>query len=98
MSLVCSQTLPPLPSPSRTSATRALRVFGRMMKYPEGPNDERAKFPGLVWKYTREQVAQLTSFQAKSAGTLAEENMKLMGINWVTFDGKRIEYRPAIPG
>jgi len=76
----------------------SLEGFWQMMKYPEAPNDERAKFPGLVWKYTREQVAQLTSFEAKSAGTLADENMKLMGINWVTFGGKRIEYRPAIPG
>jgi hypothetical protein len=69
-----------------------------MMKYPEGPNDPRAKFPGLEWKYTRAQVAQLTSFDAKNAGTAAEENMKKMGITWVTFAGKRIEYRSQAPG
>jgi hypothetical protein len=69
-----------------------------MMKYPEGPNDPRAKFPGLEWNYTREQVGQLASFEAKSAGTLAEENMTKMGISWVTFAGKSIEYRPKSPG
>ena len=46
----------------------SLEGFWQMMKYPEGPNDARAKFPGLEWKYTREQVAQLTSFEAKNAG------------------------------
>src|SRR5207249_1909792 len=69
-----------------------------MMKYPEGADDPRATFPGLTWAYTREQVAQLVSFEAKKAGTLAEENMKKMGITWVTFEGKRIEYRAAEPG
>jgi predicted NAD-dependent protein-ADP-ribosyltransferase YbiA (DUF1768 family) len=76
----------------------SLEGFWQMMKYPEGPNDQRAKFPGLEWKYTREQVAQLTSFAAKNAGTLADENMKKMGITWVTFAGRRIEYRPETPG
>jgi predicted NAD-dependent protein-ADP-ribosyltransferase YbiA (DUF1768 family) len=28
----------------------------------------------------------------------AEENMKLMGIDWVTFEGKRFKYRSAKPG
>ena len=69
-----------------------------MMLYPEGPNDARAKFPGLEWKYTREQVANMTSFEAKAAGTLAEENMNKMGINWVTFEGKRMQYRSTRPG
>ena len=76
----------------------SLEGFWQMMKYPEGPNDPRAKLPELKWKYTREQVAQLTSFEAKNAGTLAEENMKKLGISWVTFAGKRIEYRPETPG
>lgn len=76
----------------------SLEGFWQMMKYPEGPSDARAKFRGLEWKYTREQVAQLTSFEAKSAGTLADENMKKMGITWVTFARKRFEYRPEEPG
>lgn len=76
----------------------SLEGFWQMMLYPEGPNDPRATSPGLRWKYTRAQVARLTSFEAKAAGTLAEENMKKMGISWATFAGKRFEYRSAAPG
>ena len=76
----------------------SLEGFWQMMLYPEGKDDQRARFPGVEWKYTREQVAEMTSFEAKSAGTLAEENMKKMGIGWVTFEGKQIEYRPADSG
>ena len=54
--------------------------FWQMMKYPEGPDDPRAKFPGLEWKHTRAQVGQMTAFEAKRAGDLAEDNMKKMGI------------------
>jgi hypothetical protein len=72
--------------------------FWQMMKYPEGPDDPRAKFPGLEWKFSRDEVAQLTSFAAKRAGDLANTNMAKMGINWVTFEGRRMEYRPAVPG
>jgi predicted NAD-dependent protein-ADP-ribosyltransferase YbiA (DUF1768 family) len=76
----------------------SLEGFWQMMKYPESTNDSRATFSGLKWAYTREQVAQLTSFEAKRAGTLAELNMKTMGITWVSFEGKRFEYRPPQPG
>ena len=71
----------------------SLEGFWQMMLYPDGPNDPRAKSPGIEWKYTREQVSQMTAFEAKSAGTLAEQNMQKMGINWVTFAGKRFKYR-----
>ncbi len=76
----------------------SLEGFWQMMKYPEGPNDPRAKFPGLEWKYTREQVAQMVSFEANHAGALASANMEKMGITWVSFEGKRFEYKPAVPG
>jgi predicted NAD-dependent protein-ADP-ribosyltransferase YbiA (DUF1768 family) len=76
----------------------SLEGFWQMMLYPEEEHDPRALFPGLRWQHTRAAVAQLSSFEAKAAGTLAEENMKAMGINWVTFEGRRIEYRPAVPG
>ncbi len=72
--------------------------FWQMMKYPDGPNDLRAKFPGIQWKYTRAQVAQMTGWDAKNAGNLGKENMVKMGMNWVTFEGKRITYRSAKPG
>jgi predicted NAD-dependent protein-ADP-ribosyltransferase YbiA (DUF1768 family) len=67
--------------------------FWQMMLYPEGPRDPRATAPGIVWPHTREQVAAMTAFDAKDAGTAAEENMRKLGIDWVTFDGKRFPYR-----
>lgn len=76
----------------------SLEGFWQMMKYPESPDDPRATFPGLEWKFTRAQVAQLTAFEAKHAGDLASSNMAKMHINWVIFEGRRMEYRPAVPG
>src|SRR2546430_1478056 len=76
----------------------SLEGFWQMMKYPEGTDDPRAKFPGLEWKYTRDQVPQMVSFDANAAGALASKNMEKMGITWVSFEGKRFEYRPAEPG
>jgi predicted NAD-dependent protein-ADP-ribosyltransferase YbiA (DUF1768 family) len=76
----------------------SLEGFWQMMKYPEGPDDPRATFPGVQWPSTRRQVAQLTGFEAKRAGTVGEENMKKMGITWVTFEEKRFEYKPDVPG
>jgi len=75
----------------------SLEGFWQMMLYPEGTKDPRTRFPGIEWKYTRDQVAQMTAFEAKSAGTLAEENMKRMGITWASFEGKRFPYRSAKP-
>lgn len=76
----------------------SLEGFWQMMKYPESREDPRAIFPGLTWKYTREEVSQLASFEAKHAGDLGEANMKKMGITWVTYEGKQMEYKPARPG
>src|SRR6266480_2363997 len=76
----------------------SLEGFWQMMKYPEGLRDPRAKFAGLEWKYTRQQVARMTSFAANHAGALAGDNMTKMGIAWVSFEGKRFEYKPALPG
>jgi len=76
----------------------SLEGFWQAMLYPEGPNDPRAKFPGLEWKYAREQVTQMTAFEAKHAGDLAEENMRKMKIGWVSLEGKRFNYRPKKPG
>lgn len=67
--------------------------FWQMMLYPEAPTDPRAQFPGLKWPHTREDVTRMTAFDAKNAGTIGEENMKKMGIDWVTFQGHRIKYR-----
>lgn len=83
----------PTPFTYRGQRYASLEGFWQMIKYPENAGDPRAKFPGITWAYTREQVSQLTSFDAKHAGDLAEANMKQMGITWVTFEGKQMEYR-----
>ena len=66
--------------------------FWQMMLYPEGPDDPRAKAPGIHWLHSREEVGQMTAWDAKNAGDAAEENMKKMGIDWVTFEGAMIPY------
>src|SRR5204862_7849593 len=70
----------------------SLEGLWQMMLYPEGPDDERAKFPGLEWKYSREQVSQMIAFEANSAGGLARKNMDKMGIKWVTYQGQKMPY------
>jgi hypothetical protein len=37
-------------------------------------------------------VGQMTAWDAKNAGDIGEKNMKKMGIDWVTFDGKHMQY------
>jgi predicted NAD-dependent protein-ADP-ribosyltransferase YbiA (DUF1768 family) len=67
--------------------------FWQMMLYPEGVDDPRAKVQGIVWPHTREEVAGMIAFDAKSAGDAAEQNMRKLRIDWVTFEGKRMKYR-----
>ena len=88
----------PTPFTFRGKRYASLEGFWQMMLYPEGPDDPRAKFPGIEWKHTRDEVAQMTAFVAKDAGTLAEQNMAKMKIDWVTFEGKRMPYRSMTPG
>lgn len=88
----------PTPFVYRGVRYASLEGFWQMMKYPEGPDDPRATFPGLAWPHTRDQVAQMTAFEAKRAGDLGEQNMKRMGIDWVSFEGRRFPYKPAEPG
>ena len=72
--------------------------FWQMMLYPEGRDDPRAKAPGIVWPHTRAKVAQMTAFEAKAAGDAAEDNMRKLGIDWVTFEGQRFPYRSQTKG
>jgi predicted NAD-dependent protein-ADP-ribosyltransferase YbiA (DUF1768 family) len=88
------------PTPFTFDSKRYASVegFWQMMLYPENDSDPRADAPGITWQYSRDEVSQMTSFQAKSAGTLAEQNMRLMRIDWVTFEDKRMPYRSMKPG
>lgn len=75
----------------------SLEGFWQMMLYPEAANDPRAR-ADVEWKFTREQVAAMVGFEAKHAGELAEENLRKLGIDWVSFEGRRFPYRSARPG
>src|SRR5271157_3832073 len=72
--------------------------FWQMMLYPEGPDDPRAQATSLMWPHTRAEVAQMTAFEAKAAGDIGEHNMRKMGIDWVTFERKRMPYRSMAKG
>ena len=70
----------------------SLEGFWQMMKFPEGAKDERRNSK-VQWKLTREQVSQMTGFEAKRAGDHAKENMKRLGIHWITYKGRKMDYR-----
>ena len=88
----------PTPFTYRGKSYASLEGYWQMMLYPEGADDPRSQGPGVVWKHTRDEVAQMTAFEAKRAGELAEENMKKLGIDWVSFEGRRFPYRSLQPG
>ena len=71
----------------------SLEGLWQSMKYPEGPDDPRATYPGLTWPHGREEVMAMVAFEAKSAGDEAERNMRIMGIDWISFEGERLRYR-----
>lgn len=76
----------------------SLEGFWQMMKYPENATDPRATFPGIKWPFTREQVGQMTAFEAKHAGDLGSKNMAAMNIDWVTYRGEQLTYRTLKKG
>src|SRR6202167_753842 len=57
----------PTPFPLYGKRYASVEGFWQMMLYPEGPDDPRAKFSGIAWMHTREEVAQMTAFDAKNA-------------------------------
>ncbi len=61
------------------------------LKYPEGISDERNS-GAVVWPYTRAQVMKLSGFEAKKAGDAASGNMKILGIKWVSYKGRKLNY------
>lgn len=62
------------------------------LKYPEGPKDPRAIHPEVIWEFSREEVEQMIGWDAMNAGALGGQNMYVMGINWVSFEGKKMKY------
>ena len=88
------------PTPFELDGARYASVegFWQMLKYPEGSGDERRRDPAVVWPHTRAEVAAMGGFEAKAAGTAANENMKQLGIRWVTYQGRRMDYRENAKG
>lgn len=60
-------------------------------KYPETADDER--WQEQEWPFKRSQVESMWGFEAKNAGKPADEILKRLHINWVTFEGVRMTYR-----
>lgn len=83
----------PTPFTFRGKRYASMEGFWQAMKYPESADDPRAAATGLIWQHTRAEVEAMTTFEAKDAGKAAEENIKKMGIDWVTFEGQRLVYR-----
>ncbi len=68
------------------------------MKYPENTKDKSDPRNKFRYKLKRSEVEQLSSFKAKRAGKEGSKNMKKLGINWVTYNGKRMTYRTSEKG
>jgi len=64
--------------------------FWQMMKYPESEDDPRAQLP-LPW--TREAVAQMVGFDAKSAGKVATKAQGVQDKPWISYRGKKLRYK-----
>jgi predicted NAD-dependent protein-ADP-ribosyltransferase YbiA (DUF1768 family) len=82
----------PTPFVYRGKRYASVEGFWQMMLYPEGPDDPRAKAPSIRWSHSRAEVGQMTAWDANNAGDVAFENMKKMGIDWVTFEGAMMPY------
>jgi len=82
----------PTPFIYRGKRYASVEGFWQMMLYPEGPEDPRTKAPGIIWPHSREEVGQMTAWDAKNAGDFAFENMKKMNIDWVSFEGQQMTY------
>lgn len=65
--------------------------FWQAVKYPEGSKDLR--FPMAQWPHSRREVELMVGFQAKRAGDFGSRVMKQKGFSWVSFAGKKIEYK-----
>ncbi len=77
---------------------KSVEGFWQSLKYPESDIDPRATYEGIEWPYTRAEVELMVGFLARKAGGYANSNMREMGIDWVTFQGKRIKFWTNIKG
>ncbi|MCO5141557.1 MAG: NADAR family protein [Oligoflexia bacterium] len=91
--LGCLSNFAATPFVFRDKKYASMEGFWQMMKYPEGVDDPRNIAPGVKWDHTREEVAQMTGFDAHAAGVKAEKNMEILGIDWISFEGERMRFK-----
>lgn len=81
----------------RQKSYGSVEGFWQALKFPEDAQDPRIK-PGIVWPLSRDEVALKSGFEAKDLGKIANENMKKLGIKWVTFEKEKILYGSSDEG
>lgn len=73
-----------------------LEGLWQSMKFPESRKDKR--YGDMSLKYSRDEVAQMSGFDAKKAGDYASKLMKKFKINWVTYKKQKMTYRTQKKG
>lgn len=75
----------------RNETYASIEGLWQLMKFPDPmlANDIRFTKP---FPLTRAQVAQLTAFEAKDAGSIGSKYMKELKIDWVSFEGEVFPY------
>lgn len=87
------------PTPFYLNGKRYTSVegFWQMMKYPDPELKNDPRFH-LNFPFTREEVANMSAFEAKAAGDEASKILKEEKIDWVSFEGKKMTYCSETPG
>lgn len=77
----------------------SIEGFWQMMKYPDSKleSDPRVEFKDL-YPSTREKVSQMIGFEAKEMGDAANEVNYPKKIKWVSYKGKKFNYKDYSAG
>jgi predicted NAD-dependent protein-ADP-ribosyltransferase YbiA (DUF1768 family) len=76
---------------------QSIEGLWQMMKYPD-LNDSKDPRHLFVYPYTRYEVQHMHGFEAKEAGDIANTVNSQAGINWVSYKGKRFNYKDFAEG
>lgn len=76
---------------------QSIEGLWQMMKYPDltDPKDPRHLF---VYPFTRYEVQNMYGFEAKDAGDIANKVNTQADIDWVSFNGRRFNYKDFADG
>jgi predicted NAD-dependent protein-ADP-ribosyltransferase YbiA (DUF1768 family) len=69
----------------------SIEGFWQLMKFPDENLDGDIRFT-KAFPFTRDQVAAMTAFEAKDAGSIGSKFMKELKIDWVSFEGQSMIY------